>query len=497
MPGNIATDVAIHKSKAILAMSVANELGSGFIRFFDLHDPQLDQPLGYTTLTFTDGDLVGQPVDIQWLGDSLYVLLNRAGQLYIAIFDNLDTAFTYTIQPVERGLASGQLSELSFVVQYGQIIVSTGVQYIVLQDNDGVLDAVYWQDRDGGIDEIFANNGSIFLGSGQGVLDVPTPDLAIVSVTPANNSELTGGETVRVQFNQLINTDSVELANDILLLDAANAPIPQTAYTMEGINTLNGGYVDINFITPLNIVGPISINVTTGMTALAGSNMVQALNLSYTLVDGIRPAIQRVARLVDNLPTQHYFHADGTETAAILGSNFGTDVTQLEVLVGDQLLAPTALTLISDTELQISMPNLFLGAGSASLPVSVVRTGRSITLNGAIVIQPKVLLQDITPISGPPQGGNFVDLYGRGFSHNSVIHFGSTVAGDLRVLSNNHIQVRAPSGSFGYSNVSVSNTLFTGEASAWRKPIFMRVVKPARLTCPRLVTVPARLPPSA
>ena len=53
VPGNIATDVAVNKGKGVLAMSVANVLGSGFVRFFDLNDPELDNPLGYSTLSFT------------------------------------------------------------------------------------------------------------------------------------------------------------------------------------------------------------------------------------------------------------------------------------------------------------------------------------------------------------------------------------------------------------------------------------------------------------
>src|SRR5690606_24224386 len=41
VPGHIATDVAYDSLKNILAMSVADDLGTGFIRFFDLGDDEL------------------------------------------------------------------------------------------------------------------------------------------------------------------------------------------------------------------------------------------------------------------------------------------------------------------------------------------------------------------------------------------------------------------------------------------------------------------------
>jgi len=466
VPGNIATDVAVHKGRGILAMSAANSLGSGFIRFFDLKDPQMDAPLGYSTISFTQGDLLGQPIDVQWLGDSLYVLLRRNDQLYMAIFDNLDTAMTYTVQSISRGdVHDVDLLNTSFVVQYGQIGISTGRDYLILQKGASGYDTVYWQATESDSNELFANQGSLFLGSNQGVVDTPTPDLAITNISPSAGASLSTADTIRVDFNELINTDATQLLNDIKLLDSTGSAIPADAYTLTGINTLAGGYVNVTFTAALTYSGPLTVSVTTGMTGLGGHHLLEQLDTNYILVAAAHPVIASVSRVVNSVATQHYFHADGTEVGMIVGSNFGTDPTAIQLTIGEQVLTATDILSVTDNEIRFNMPNLYLGIANASLSVTVNRAGIAETQYGAIVVLPITTLDDITPDSSPPQGGNIVDLYGRGFNQSVKILFGGNVAGDANVLSSNHMQVRAPSGSFGHIDVAVDNALFPDEHS--------------------------------
>ena len=44
VPGQQATDVDIDSASRVLAMAVANDLGTGFVRFFDLNSTELDPP---------------------------------------------------------------------------------------------------------------------------------------------------------------------------------------------------------------------------------------------------------------------------------------------------------------------------------------------------------------------------------------------------------------------------------------------------------------------
>ena len=53
-----------------------------------------------------------------------------------------------------------------------------------------------------------------------------------------------------------------------------------------------------------------------------------------------------------------------------------------------------------------------------------------------------------------------------------MVRIGGTVAGDLRVVSTNQLQVRAPSGSFGEADVTVESLLFPGESSVGPQPYF-------------------------
>ena len=69
VPGNVATDVAVNQTHSVLAMSVANVLGTGYVRFFDLNSPQLDSPAGFDTIAFGRGHLQGQPGDVQLQGE--------------------------------------------------------------------------------------------------------------------------------------------------------------------------------------------------------------------------------------------------------------------------------------------------------------------------------------------------------------------------------------------------------------------------------------------
>ena len=244
VPGQRATDVAIDPATRILAMSVANDLGTGFVRFFSLDDSELEPPYG--AIAFNSGDLLGQPVDVQWQGQSLFVLLNTEGSLRILRFDDLGGARSYSIFEVDRELP-GDISAASFVVQYDQIVISTGREYLVMQaDGAGGYQTIYWQDSAADYDysEIFSNDGSLFLGTPTGADIVASADLALTDTRPASGARIGRSDVIRLQFNQLINTDGALLGQSIRLLDETQQPLDPATYNLEGINTLQGGFVN-------------------------------------------------------------------------------------------------------------------------------------------------------------------------------------------------------------------------------------------------------------
>ncbi|VAW50557.1 Alkaline phosphatase, partial [hydrothermal vent metagenome] len=465
--GHIATDVDIHPVDKTLAMSVANELGTGYVRFFDLTDNELEPPYG--SITFIEGELQGQPVDVQWLGNELYVLLKRDSQLYIVVFSDLGGLRNFQIHAVNRGTVDG-ITDASFVVQYGQIVLSVGNEYIIMQkDNTGTYNVIYWQDAltQSTYLDVFSNQGDIFLGGSRGVEQVSTLNLALTSISPAAGQIISKQDVIRLQFNQLINTDATNISAAIQILNATQAPLSENDYILEAINTLNGGYVEIQFSDALSYSGAITISLNTSLTNLEGTNLLEAFSADYILNTNDSLKINDVNNAASGL---HFVHANGTEQVRITGTGFGADSNAIVIRVGDVTIASTDILSIDDAEIVFNLPDLFLVYSSASLSVTVERSTLSATRVGALVMLPRATIEDISPQTGTPQGGNTVDIFGRGFSQYVTVTFGNPVAngrvaGGLIVHSANHISVTAPAGSFGYVDINVNNRLFIGENS--------------------------------
>ena len=136
-----------------------------------------------------------------------------------------------------------------------------------------------------------------------------------------------------------------------------------------------------------------------------------------------------------------------------------------EIRVGETLVPAGNIQTVDDSEIHFDVPELDVSLQSAALAVGVTRDGVEGLLIGAMVIQPRVTVQDIDPVIGPPEGGNRVDLYGVGFSNDIIVRFNDVIAGDLKLLSSSHVRVRAPAGSFGFADVAVESRLFPDEAS--------------------------------
>jgi len=463
VPSHIATDVAYNAKAQVLAMSVSDELGTGFIRFYNVADDQLNPPVSYSNLVFNEGELRGQPVDIQWLNDELYVLLKRDEQLYLVIFNNLSDTATYQVHMIERGVVD-DINNASLFVEHGQITVTTSTELLVIQPNvEGEYKTIYWNELNTSGAEVFNNQGSAFVSTTNGIGDVTSPSLVISSVSPVNGAELSVHDTIRIQFNDLINTDEDIIASAVSLNQENGSVLDNSFYSITATNHLSGAYIDISFTGDMSYLGELTVTVSTEVTSLSATPLLSPLTLNYTLLDGIRPSINAVNRVVDSALVQPFFHANGTETIRISGSGFGDNLAELAISIGETPLQNSEVTQLSDTSLEFVMPNLFLANNVISLPISITRDELSVIKQGAIVILPPIDIDDIKPISGPPQGGNLVDLFGSGFNHSTRVTFAGVQAGDLKVINSGHIQVRAPSGSFGYAQVAAVNNQFEDE----------------------------------
>ena len=473
--GARAMDVDLHEGRKILAMAVADDLGGGQIRFFDARSEELSQPGGFDTLLLDDDSVDdtafrGQPVDVEWQGDELYILFYRDNRQYLAVASYQATGPPVVeVHPIERGIGS-DITEGSLLVHGGQVYVTSSREYLILERSaGGAFETIYWQELDSTAHELLRNVGGVFTATNQGVVNNASNQLVLSGVSPAAGSTLANGETLRFQFNSLINTSEASLAAAFVVTDGAAAPLPAGAFTLTGINTLAGAYVDVQFDTGV-YQGDITISVTNALLDIQGRELFEGFTGDYTVSDGFRPRLSRVVRDFDGAEDGqrlHYFHGTGDELAIAFGANFGVDAAQLRVFVGNIEVAGGSITLISDGRLEFTMPELRFGVEAAALPVRVERLDQGLDIEkfGAIVLLPELSVEDINPQSGTPQGGNFVDIFGRGFNHSMVVRFGGSVAGDLQVLSSGKVKVRVPAGSFGFVPVTVENLLFPGEIS--------------------------------
>ena len=470
LPSHRALDVALNKSRQLLAVAASNDLGSGYIRFFDVAKDELPAASGYPNIIFSDDPskpLSGAPLDVQWLNDELYVLFAKENQLHLAVFSEFGDNPVYTVQALPRAEIQsflGSYGRVSLFVQHGLVSVTTDSNFLIYQQNDtGEYEATYWKAINENTTELLNIGGSVLQAELGGVRVNTIPYLALTSISPVSNSTIAATETIRMQFNNLINTDPAHLLQAITVNDASGVALQGVELT--GINTLYGGTVEITITGDYS--GAFTVNATNALLDIHGHNLNTPVTSQYQRINGTRPEVAGVARLTEAGLAAHYFHADGSETAVISGRNFGIAPDQLGIWIGETAIATDQIVSLSDTEVHVKVPDLQFGSATVSLPVRVERLDQGLHYikYGAVTILPQIEIDDISPHTGPPRGGNRVDIYGRGFSHDNLVYFAGARAGDLRVYSSNHIQVLVPAGSFGPAEVTVENTLFPGEFS--------------------------------
>lgn len=95
--------------------------------------------------------------------------------------------------------------------------------------------------------------------------------------------------------------------------------------------------------------------------------------------------------------------------------------------------------------------------GSATI---TVRNG-NISTTVPVTVTIAVIINRISPPSGPTTGGNPMMIHGANFSADSTVRVGGTVASDLALIDPGTLTVTVPPGALGSVSVSVSNALGT------------------------------------
>jgi hypothetical protein len=462
VPGYSVTDVALNQRHSWLAMAAASDLGVGFVRMIDTRSDYLAPPAGVTPIAFADGEMAGRPLDVAWHGDALYVLLQTANELKLVVIDDI-----YAPQDAQvQGLGMSASANASLLVQHGRVLVSNNGELTVYQqDPSGVWLPSYWASVPAGSGELAMQNGALLVAGKDGPQTINLVGLAVTAVTPANTKVLGVGDQIRIQFSALINTSSAPAS--ISLLDEDGNDISEF-FAIDAINSLQGGVATITYASPTT-VGSLSLQVSEQLLALNGRPLISAVEAEFGLSSDAALSIHQVTEQTSG---SNFIHGDGDELLQVSGSGFGDDASVLAVYLGQTQLPQASITLVSDSELQLQPQALFLGSQAVALPLVIERTGQAAHLDGAVIVVSKLEILEINPHTGPPQGGNWLEIIGRGFHDGMTVAVGGKTAGDLTVLSVNRAKVRAPSGDFGYATVAVESAYFDNEVATSPRDYF-------------------------
>jgi hypothetical protein len=464
-----AWDVAL-RSDALMALAVGSDAGQGYVGFIDAYDSELAISSSVPPLLFNSDELRGEPRQVRWFNHRLHVVLVKADEIWLAVFDDISRPTQYRLTRL------GRLSDpdVSLAVGDGIASIASGADYLIMHETGtGSWQESYWSQNIEAsfgekmqvpIESIYTADGAVQQASSRGITQLPAPRLAVSRVVPADGEKIERGQTIKVELNGLINTNATVLAAAVKLLDGSQNPLDAAQYEVKGINTVTGAAVSVAFRPESSYTGPFTLLITQELLSLAGETLSREYRGSYTLISGKRPLIDKVVKESSGSEQLPYFHANGNEIAIIYGAQFGADASNLEVKVGKTVVTVTEVKEQPENTIKFIMPTLQLGS-AALLPVTVTKkdSGLSQTRFGAITVLPAMSVASFIPLSGTPQGGNWVDIYGSGFSDSMQVKFGESEASDLTVYSSTHLAVRAPAGNFGTVAIKVASQLFPGE----------------------------------
>jgi hypothetical protein len=258
------------------------------------------------------------------------------------------------------------------------------------------------------VEVVTPDNGS----SGQNPpQDAYTFEPWITSVSPDQGLS-TGGNTITITgsgFGATGSADSVAFVSR-----GGGAPLQATSVTVQNDTTITA-----TVPSATNLFGPAESSVATDVVvtnAGGATTPVVADQSEYTFddvwVDSVSPADGRLA---------------GGEQVTVTGTGFGSagddDTVTFTPQGGGTPVDATDVTVLSDTELTATTPDMSTSTGDASSPldtdVQVTNMGGAqspATAADEYTFNP-VAVNTVSPASGPAPGGNVVVIFGTGFGN--------------------------------------------------------------------------------
>ncbi len=165
-------------------------------------------------------------------------------------------------------------------VQHGQITTTAnGLRVVHRAQANGTFVANYWDATAGA--ELIPNGGGLFVAGSNGITESRSLGLAVTSIVPISGSRLGAGDLIRIQLNNLINTDPLHLRNAISVSDGDGVQLAADMFTLNGVNTLAGGYIEVGIIGSGIASNKVRINITNNLRATNGETLISVATANY------------------------------------------------------------------------------------------------------------------------------------------------------------------------------------------------------------------------
>lgn len=235
----------------------------------------------------------------------------------------------------------------------------------------------------------------------------------------------------------------VEPEGGTVVNPSAEVPVAYTAKDTPGTLGAMRWTVSASGVVPLTGTCPLGPNATESTCRLVfvvppslRSGDVLNLNVEAvdaannlgrdvtTLIVGVSPVVTAVSPLEGP--------ADGSTEISVLGDNF---VTGTQVLVGGALIEPNGGTVVDEHHIVGTTP----AHDPGTFPIIVRSGGLSARASTPFTFVSQPIILAVTPSSGPPMGGTYVTIVGKGFRDETEIRFGFEFPTSLPLLCPIHV----------------------------------------------------------
>jgi hypothetical protein len=401
----------------------------------------------------------------------------------------------FQVIPPSRQQLPARLSVDPLTLDFGTQNVGSQMTKLLTVSNSGQMDLNWMADR--------GNATWLTLDLSQGKIapgGLPQVIKVLVNTTPLTVSPYTAlitftsnGGTASVDVKLSVVVTPTTYGPEVMSVSPNKGPIAgDTNVTISGSGFTNATAVSFGTVSVAN--NNFMVNSDTQITAVSPAPAVAGVcavpcyivNVDVTVttpigtsnINGNDKFTYIPLPIVSGITSNCGPNAGGT-SVMIMGAGF-TGATG--VSFGTVSVANNNFMVNSDTQITTVSP-----AGSGIVDVTIITPGGTSATSRAdrFAYIPHTVVSNISPASGPANGGTTVTITGSGFTSATSVLFGSTTTSNFTVVSDTQISVASPAGSSGTVDVIVTScggTSITSNADQFTYtplPVTVKITSPA------------------